>query len=74
MLTYFEHSDIVSVQGIASTTWFLAIIAVVLRFMARRMSKAGLWYDDYFMLIAPVHQDSLRQGFAFTNSLLRSLV
>ena len=54
MGTYFNHSELATVQGITSVTWALALIAVVLRFTARRMSKSGLWYDDYMILIALV--------------------
>ena len=57
MGTYFEHSELAAVQGITSTTWALALIAVVLRFTARRMSKAGLWYDDYMTILALVQSD-----------------
>lgn len=54
MAPIFEHSELAAVQGITSTTWALALIAVVLRFTARRMSKAGLWYDDYMTILALV--------------------
>lgn len=32
----------------------LASVAVVLRFYARRLSKAQLWFDDYMMIVALV--------------------
>ena len=54
MSTYLEHSELATVEGITSATWALALIAVVLRFTARRMSKAGLWYDDYMTILALV--------------------
>lgn len=63
MSTDFEHSELATVQGITSTTWALALIAVVLRFTARRMSNAGLWYDDYMTILALVRQEITRQGF-----------
>ena len=36
------------------TTWAMALVAVCLRFLARRLSKAGLWYDDWLMIPATV--------------------
>ena len=42
-----------SLGGI-STTWTLAVVAVGLRFFARRRSKAGLWYDDWLVIPAMV--------------------
>jgi hypothetical protein len=32
----------------------LASVAVILRFYARRLSKARLWFDDYMMIVALV--------------------
>ena len=41
-------------NGSILATWALAVIAVCLRFLARRRSKAGLWYDDWLMIPATV--------------------
>jgi hypothetical protein len=35
-----------------SATWALATIAVFLRFLCRRISNAGFWWDDYLMVPA----------------------
>lgn len=35
-------------------TWAIALITVCLRYLARRLSKAGLWYDDWLMIPATV--------------------
>lgn len=32
----------------------VALIALVLRFIARRLMKAKLWYDDLFIVVAMV--------------------
>ncbi len=36
------------------TSWMLATITAYLRFFARRVSKAGLWYDDWLVIPAMV--------------------
>ena len=38
------------IQGPVISTWILALIAVCARFAARKMSKAGLWYDDWLII------------------------
>ncbi|KAF2791430.1 hypothetical protein K505DRAFT_309506 [Melanomma pulvis-pyrius CBS 109.77] len=40
--------------GSVSATWALATIALTLRFICRRISKAGFWWDDYLMVPAYV--------------------
>ncbi len=40
--------------GSIVTSWILAIVTVCLRFSARRISKAGLWYDDWLIVPATV--------------------
>lgn len=35
-----------------SITLFAALVALILRLKARRMTKIHLWYDDYFALVA----------------------
>ena len=42
------------IQGPIIATWVLAIIACILRFVARRISKAGFWYDDWLIVPALV--------------------
>ena len=43
-----------SLQGSIITTWSLVVITVCLRYHARRSSKAGFWYDDWFIIPATV--------------------
>ena len=38
-----------------ATTYVLATIAVILRFVSRRISKAQLWWDDWLIIIALVN-------------------
>ncbi|PVH94791.1 hypothetical protein DM02DRAFT_538717 [Periconia macrospinosa] len=38
--------------GSVSATWALATLAIMLRFLCRRISKANLWWDDYLMIPA----------------------
>jgi hypothetical protein len=40
--------------GSVSATWALATIALVMRFLCRRISKAGYWWDDWLMIPAYV--------------------
>lgn len=42
------------IKGSIMATWALGVIAVCLRFLARRLSKARLWYDDWLTLPATV--------------------
>lgn len=44
-LTYYERLLI----AIDTFVLFLGISSTVLRFYARRVAKAKLWFDDYFM-------------------------
>lgn len=46
--------ELTSLGGSIIATWAIALIAVCLRFLARRLSKAGLWYDDWLMIPATV--------------------
>jgi hypothetical protein len=41
-------------RGLIISTWVLALLAVALRFYARRISKAGFWWDDWLMIPALV--------------------
>ena len=47
--TLFPPNENARIEGGPLATWALAVIAVCLRFTARRLSKAGFWYDDWFM-------------------------
>lgn len=49
-----QHPETLAIQGSIIATWILAFIAVTLRFVARRLSKAGLWYDDFMIIPALV--------------------
>lgn len=42
------------IRGTIIAIWALVIIIVCLRFLARRLSKAGLWYDDWLVVAATV--------------------
>ena len=42
------------IKGINITSFALAVIALCLRFTARRLSMAGFWYDDWLMIPAKV--------------------
>ena len=42
------------VQGVTIPLWGLALLALFLRFGARRLSKSGFWYDDWLMIPALV--------------------
>ena len=42
------------IRGTVVFTWSLMLIIVSLRFLARRLSKFGLWYDDWLMIPATV--------------------
>lgn len=46
--------EVKSDQGIIILLWAIALIAVGSRFLARRLTKAGLWYDDWLMIPAIV--------------------
>ena len=35
-------------------TWILALIVLSLRFAARKISKAGFWWDDWLLVLAMV--------------------
>ena len=49
-----SHRALQGARGPALATWALASIAVCLRFIARRMSKSGFWYDDWLLVPALV--------------------
>lgn len=41
-----------AIMGSILSTWALAVIAVILRFISRRIARAGFWVDDWLMLPA----------------------
>ena len=43
-----------SLYAAAIITWILALIAVALRFTARRLTHLHLWYDDWLVVVALV--------------------
>ena len=49
-----DSNENTQIKGSITATWALAVIAVCLRFIARRLSKAGFWYDDWFIVPAIV--------------------
>ena len=49
-----QMSELTRIQGSILATWALAFITVFIRFLARRTSKAGLWYDDWLIVPATV--------------------
>ena len=42
------------IYGTISTVCPVAVLVVVLRLLARRVSKAGYWWDDWIIIIAMV--------------------
>lgn len=42
------------VLAVTVTTSLLALIAVILRFIARRALRAPLWWDDWLILPTPI--------------------
>ena len=59
MSTYIPEAELLTnentlIKGSIIATWALAVIAVCLRFIARRLSKARFWYDDWLVLPATV--------------------
>ncbi|KAK0508855.1 hypothetical protein JMJ35_009131 [Cladonia borealis] len=47
---FFYKRDAIRVSALA--LWFYALLGVCLRFLARRLSKAGFWYDDWLLIPA----------------------
>ncbi len=53
-LDYVQADQGPKVDSIAITAFTLAALAVLLRFLARIHTKAGLWWDDWAVLTALV--------------------
>ena len=45
------------IRGSVLALWFYAVLGVCLRLLARRLSKAGFWYDDWLLIPAIVSND-----------------
>jgi hypothetical protein len=58
-LDYVQANQGPKVDIIAITAFTLATIAVVLRFLARILTKASLWWDDWAVLTALVGYTAL---------------
>ena len=53
-----SESQVPRLLGVNIATFCLAVIAIMLRFTARRLTHAAFWWDDWLMLPAIV-SDSL---------------
>ena len=40
------------ISGSVLALWYYAVLGLCLRFLARRLSKAGFWYDDWLLIPA----------------------
>lgn len=49
-----SESRVASIIGALSCTWALAAIAVVLRFLARRIQSNKLWLEDWLITVSLV--------------------
>ena len=47
------------IRGPIIATWTLALVVIFLRFASRKVSRAGFWYDDWFMIPSIVRDPSL---------------
>ena len=54
MSASYDENRSTLIKGSIIATWAFAVIAVGLRFIARRLSKARFWYDDWLVLPATV--------------------
>ena len=52
---FFHEKDLI--RGSALALWFYALLSLCLRFLARRLSKASFWYDDWLLIPAFVSND-----------------
>ena len=43
-----------AILGAVISVWGIAVLAVILRSVARRLSKVELWVDDYLILVGTV--------------------
>ena len=66
-----SESQIPRIIGASAVLLSVSTIAVILRFVARRLSRAPLWLDDWFILASLVHAPSVSNvhyTVALTNS------
>ena len=54
--TDLSASQVPRLLGVNIATFCLAVIAIILRFTARRLTHAVFWWDDWLMLPAIVRQ------------------
>ena len=62
-------NETAQIKGSIIATWALAFIAICLRFTARRLSKAGFWYDDWLMVPAQVSIPDINFSSNYVESL-----
>ena len=48
------ETQVPRILGVNIATFTLAIIAIILRFVSRRISRAPFWWDDWLMIPAIV--------------------
>ena len=51
------------ILGVSIALLVLSFVAVALRLLARRLSGAGLWWDDWLIIAALVYMLFNRKGF-----------
>ena len=61
--TDLSASQVGRMLGVNIATFCLAVIAIVLRFIARRLTRTALWWDDWLMLPAIVSRKESFIGF-----------
>lgn len=44
------ETQVPRILGVNISTFVIAIVAVALRFVCRRMNRAPLWWDDWLMI------------------------
>ena len=47
-----------AIRGSVLALWCYALLGLSLRFFARRLTKAGFWYDDWLLIPAIVSKDN----------------
>ena len=61
------------ILGVSIALLVLSFVAVALRLLARRLSGAGLWWDDWLIIAALVHTLFIRKYFRLSNVVLLAL-
>ena len=49
-----SETQVPRMLGINISTFVLAVISIILRFVSRRLSRAHFWWDDWLMISAIV--------------------